>query len=59
MRDALERLNTLQPGIMQKFGGHAMAAGLTLHVDQFDAFKHHFELLMGELVQPEQLAGVI
>ncbi|NHX33232.1 single-stranded-DNA-specific exonuclease RecJ, partial [Escherichia coli] len=26
MRDALERLNTLQPGIMQKFGGHAMAA---------------------------------
>ncbi len=46
-------------GIMQKFGGHAMAAGLTLHVDQFDAFKHHFELLMGELVQPEQLAGVI
>ncbi|SUC27914.1 Single-stranded-DNA-specific exonuclease recJ [Providencia rustigianii] len=30
MRDALERLNTLQPGLMQKFGGHAMAAGLSL-----------------------------
>ncbi|AXH64649.1 single-stranded-DNA-specific exonuclease RecJ [Providencia huaxiensis] len=59
MRDALERLNTLQPGLMQKFGGHAMAAGLTLEVDKFDAFKHHFELLMGELIQPEQLAGVI
>ncbi|HGN1706164.1 TPA: single-stranded-DNA-specific exonuclease RecJ [Providencia rettgeri] len=59
MRDALERLNTLQPGLMQKFGGHAMAAGLTLEAANFDAFKHHFELLMGELIQPEQLAGVI
>ncbi|EJD6042342.1 TPA: single-stranded-DNA-specific exonuclease RecJ [Providencia rettgeri] len=59
MRDALERLNTLQPGLMQKFGGHAMAAGLTLDVDKFDVFKHHFELLMGELIQPEQLSGVV
>ncbi|GAB1438223.1 single-stranded-DNA-specific exonuclease RecJ [Providencia sp.] len=59
MRDALERLNTLQPGLMQKFGGHAMAAGLTLETDKFAAFKHHFERLMGELIQPEQLAGVI
>ncbi|MBP6123728.1 MULTISPECIES: single-stranded-DNA-specific exonuclease RecJ [Providencia] len=59
MRDALERLNTLQPGLMQKFGGHAMAAGLTLEENNFDAFKLHFEQLMGELIQPEQLAGVI
>lgn len=59
MRDALERLNTLQPSLMQKFGGHAMAAGLTLEENKFEAFKHHFELLMGELIQPEQLAGVV
>lgn len=59
MRDALERLNTLQPGLMQKFGGHAMAAGLTLEEGNFEAFKHHFELLMGEIIQPEQLSGVI
>ncbi|AUP76323.1 hypothetical protein CWS02_04765 [Enterobacter sp. EA-1] len=30
MRDALERLDMLFPGMMLKFGGHAMAAGLTL-----------------------------
>lgn len=59
MRDALERLNTLQPGLMQKFGGHAMAAGLSLEESKFDAFKYHFEMLMGELIQPEQLSGVI
>jgi single-stranded-DNA-specific exonuclease len=59
MRDALERLNTLQPGLMQKFGGHAMAAGLTLDENKFADFKHHFELLMGELIKPEQLAGVV
>lgn len=49
MRDALERLNTLQPGLMQKFGGHAMAAGLSLEESKFDAFKYHFETLMGSL----------
>lgn len=59
MRDALERLNTLQPGLMQKFGGHAMAAGLSLEETKFALFKHHFELLMGELIKPEQLAGVV
>ncbi|SUC48016.1 Single-stranded-DNA-specific exonuclease recJ [Providencia stuartii] len=47
MRDALERLNTLQPGLMQKFGGHAMAAGLSLEESKFGLFKQHFESLMG------------
>ncbi|SPX17270.1 single-stranded DNA-specific exonuclease [Escherichia coli] len=35
MRDALERLDTLYPGMMLKFGGHAMAAGLSLEEDKF------------------------
>ncbi|EKT64824.1 single-stranded-DNA-specific exonuclease RecJ [Providencia burhodogranariea] len=59
MRDALERLNTLQPGLMQKFGGHAMAAGLSLEETKFELFKYHFEQLMGEIIQPEQLSGVV
>ncbi|SUC41562.1 single-stranded-DNA-specific exonuclease RecJ [Providencia stuartii] len=59
MRDALERLNTLQPGLMQKFGGHAMAAGLSLEESKFGLFKQHFESLMGELIQPDQLSGVV
>jgi single-stranded DNA-specific DHH superfamily exonuclease len=36
MRDALERLDTLYPGLMLKFGGHAMAAGLSLEEARFE-----------------------
>lgn len=39
MRDALERLDTLYPGMMLKFGGHAMAAGLSLEEDKFELFQ--------------------
>ncbi len=37
-RDLLEAVDTVQPGLITKFGGHAMAAGLTLptaHLDEF------------------------
>ncbi|MCH0598899.1 single-stranded-DNA-specific exonuclease RecJ, partial [Klebsiella pneumoniae] len=39
MRDALERLDTLHPNLMIKFGGHAMAAGLSLEEAKFDEFQ--------------------
>ncbi len=59
LRDALERLNTLNPGLMVKFGGHAMAAGLSLEEEKFPLFQRHFSVLMAELVSAEQLQGVI
>ena len=59
LRDALERLNTLNPGLMVKFGGHAMAAGLFLEEEKFPLFQRHFSALMAELVSAEQLQGVI
>lgn len=59
LRDALERLNTLNPGLMVKFGGHAMAAGLSLEEEKFPLFQRHFLALMAELVSAEQLQGVI
>ncbi|HEK0502431.1 TPA: single-stranded-DNA-specific exonuclease RecJ [Proteus mirabilis] len=59
LRDALERLNTLNPGLMVKFGGHAMAAGLSLEEEKFPLFQRHFSALMAELVSAEQLQGVI
>ncbi len=59
MRDALERMNTLYPDLILKFGGHAMAAGLSLEEDKFELFKQHFSLLMAELIDPADLAGVI
>ncbi|MBE5203482.1 single-stranded-DNA-specific exonuclease RecJ [Pectobacterium sp. FL60-S17] len=59
LRDALERLDTLYPGMMDKFGGHAMAAGLSLHEDRFEDFRQRFGELVGEWLDPSQLEGVV
>lgn len=59
MRDALDRLDTLHPGLMLKFGGHAMAAGLSLKETRFDEFRAHFAELVGEWLDASQLEGVI
>ncbi len=59
MRDALERLDTLNPGLMMKFGGHAMAAGLSLEEARFDEFRQRFGELVGEWLDPAMLEGVI
>jgi single-stranded-DNA-specific exonuclease len=40
MRDLLDRVATQNPGLIEKFGGHAMAAGLALDADDFLAFQH-------------------
>jgi len=57
MRDALERLDTLYPGMMIKFGGHAMAAGLSLEVARFDEFQQRFGALVTEWLDPALLQG--
>ncbi|MFZ3403991.1 single-stranded-DNA-specific exonuclease RecJ [Aeromonas salmonicida] len=59
LRDALELLDTRHPGLMGKFGGHAMAAGLTLPKANIEAFGRAFETVIGELVTPELLTGVL
>lgn len=59
LRDALERLDTCYPGLMLKFGGHAMAAGLSLVEDRFDEFRQRFADLVGELLDASQLEGVV
>ncbi|NDB70278.1 MAG: single-stranded-DNA-specific exonuclease RecJ, partial [Methylocystaceae bacterium] len=38
IRDVLAAIDKDHPGLIAKFGGHAMAAGLSLHVDAFSAF---------------------
>lgn len=43
IRDVLQAVATKHPDMIQKFGGHAMAAGLTLPRSQFSAFKSAFE----------------
>lgn len=59
MRDALERLDSLYPGMMLKFGGHAMAAGLSLEEARFSEFRQRFGELVTEWLDPSLLQGEI
>lgn len=59
LRDALERLDTLNPGLILKFGGHAMAAGLSLEEAKFEQFSAQFSALVGEWLDADALQGVI
>jgi len=43
IRDVLDALATREPELIQKFGGHAMAAGVTLELTRLDAFAQAFD----------------
>lgn len=43
VRDVLEAISTRTPGLIVRFGGHAMAAGLTLDEDKLDLFAAEFD----------------
>ncbi len=59
MRDALERLDTLYPDLIIKFGGHAMAAGLSLEASRFDEFQQRFGELITDWLDPALLQGEV
>jgi single-stranded-DNA-specific exonuclease len=42
-----------------QFGGHAFAAGLTLHIDKIEAFRNKFEEVVSATISKEQLKPVI
>lgn len=46
IRDALDEIATRHPGLIGKFGGHAMAAGLTLRAGDFPAFVAAFDAVV-------------
>lgn len=55
IRDVLERIDTLHPGLILAFGGHAMAAGLTLRKDSFAEFQELFESTVASFADAEDL----
>lgn len=59
MRDALERLDQLHPGLISKYGGHAMAAGLSLPKASLAPFRERFTALVADWLTPELLTGTI
>lgn len=59
IRDLLEHMSTLHPDLINKFGGHAMAAGLSIKLKDFERFRTIFNDLAGQWIKEEDLTGVI
>ncbi len=59
IRDALDLIATRNPGLIITFGGHAMAAGLSLKQADFEKFQEQFNQVVSELVSREDLEQVI
>ena len=53
LRDMLDLVTKKAPGIIKKFGGHAMAAGLTIEANALDAFTEAFEEVVTENTDPD------
>ena len=56
LRDALDLVSKRHPALIKKFGGHAMAAGLSIAEADFSAFVAAFEQACSELLSPNDLA---
>lgn len=59
MRDVLERIHSQHPDMILKFGGHAMAAGLSIREDCFADFQRIFNQTVADWLDEERLQGVI
>ena len=59
IRDLLEAISTVHPGLIDKFGGHAMAAGLTLAESGLDVFKKAAADQMRRLYPGADFSGAI
>ncbi|WP_066016316.1 single-stranded-DNA-specific exonuclease RecJ [Endozoicomonas atrinae] len=55
MRDALDSIARNNPGLIIKFGGHAMAAGLSIQKSKFSAFKEAFDHEVRKLLTADDL----
>lgn len=48
IRDILADINTIYPELIRSYGGHAMAAGLTIHRESFERFANIFDTFVKE-----------
>jgi single-stranded-DNA-specific exonuclease len=59
IRDVLAVVDARHPGIIKKFGGHAMAAGMTLAKADLDAFSEAFDHAVRDILSAEDLEAAI
>ena len=57
IRDALDAVATRHPGLVAKFGGHAMAAGLSLEESRYDEFATAFDAEVKRHLSQDDLSG--
>jgi single-stranded-DNA-specific exonuclease len=57
VRDVIDAIATRTPGLIDKFGGHAMAAGLTLRESSLPAFEAEFAHEVERWIDEDTLAG--
>jgi single-stranded-DNA-specific exonuclease len=59
IRDVLDAIATRHPGLIDKFGGHAMAAGLSLSLDRLTQFQAAFDTEVQRWLSKEDVIGVV
>ena len=59
IRDAIDAVATANPGLVERFGGHAMAAGLSLARQSLDAFRREFDRQVRSLLGGEAPDNVL
>ena len=59
LRDVLDEIASSHPGLLDKFGGHAMAAGLSLDSDKLQKFKDAFDDVLANIQDDSLFEAVI
>ncbi|WP_395699440.1 single-stranded-DNA-specific exonuclease RecJ [Aquabacterium sp.] len=59
LRDALDLVSKRHPGVLRRFGGHAMAAGCTIGEPDFATFDTALQQVAREWLQPEALSRTV
>jgi single-stranded-DNA-specific exonuclease len=59
LRDALDVVSKRAPGLIRRFGGHAMAAGLSIGASDYECFAGEFERVVEELLPPSARLRVV
>ncbi|OBS08979.1 single-stranded-DNA-specific exonuclease RecJ [Acidihalobacter prosperus] len=59
IRDVLADIESRSPGLLPKFGGHAMAAGLSIDAERLDTFRPLWETAIAERADPHAFEPVI
>ncbi|MFI3246099.1 MAG: single-stranded-DNA-specific exonuclease RecJ [Ferrimonas sp.] len=57
LRDLLERIDSQYPGLILKFGGHAMAAGLSIKEKDYARFAEYYDAEVRATIDESQLTG--